>query len=115
MAPAGLVLVQVTHHGPAEEAGLREAVPPLKEGLHDVGDEAWRNTAKAGSSPDLPRNAFGSRIHDVCMCGLTVLNGWDGVCLLVAQRTNLQVKLPLQVTCQEKKKKSYHLSTFVYK
>ena len=102
MAPTALVFVQVTHHGPAEEAGLREAVPPHKEGLYNVGDEAWKNTTKAGSSPDLPRNAFGSRIHDVCVSGLTVLNGWDGVGPLVAQRTNLQVKLPLQLTYQEK-------------
>lgn len=34
------------------------------------------------------------------ICALTYLNGWDRVSLLVTQRTNLQVKLPLQVTCQ---------------
>lgn len=40
-APAGLVPVQVTHHGLAEEAGLGEAVPLLEERLHDVRDEPW--------------------------------------------------------------------------
>lgn len=33
-------------------------------------------------------------------CGLTYLNGWDRVRLLVAHGTYLQVKLFLQVTCQ---------------
>ncbi len=36
----------------------------------------------------------------VCGVVLTYLNGWDRVSVLVAQRTNLQVKLSLQVTCR---------------
>lgn len=43
-APAGLVLVQVTHHGPAEHTGLSETVPLGKERLHDAGNEPWGHT-----------------------------------------------------------------------
>ena len=46
-APAGFVLLQVTHHGPAEQAGLSETLPLLKQRLHDVGDKTC-HTAKAG-------------------------------------------------------------------
>lgn len=35
------------------------------------------------------------------MCTLlTDLDGWDRVSLLVTQRTDLQIELPLKVTCQ---------------
>lgn len=49
----GLVLVQVTHHGPAEQTGLSKTVPLIKERLHDVGDEPWGDTTGAGLSPIL--------------------------------------------------------------
>lgn len=37
--PAGFVLVQVPHHGLAQQTGLGEAVPLLKQRLHNVRDE----------------------------------------------------------------------------
>lgn len=43
-----LVLVQVTHHALAEQAGLGEAVPLLKQRLHNVGDKTWDTEQKAG-------------------------------------------------------------------
>lgn len=45
-APARLVLVQVVQHSLAEQAGLGEAMPFLKQRFHDVGDETY-NTKDA--------------------------------------------------------------------
>lgn len=93
--------MQVAHHGLAERAGLGEAVPLLKQRLHDVGDESCEKHNK-GSVEELRFMTRDKTVYiDRCirMCALTYLNGWDRVSLLVTQRTNLQVKLSLQVTC----------------
>lgn len=48
LAPVGLVLVQVAHHGLAQQAGLSEAVPLLKQRLHNVGDKTWGTQWRQG-------------------------------------------------------------------
>lgn len=100
-APAGLVAVQVGHHGAAERAGLSEALPLLEERLHDVGDEAWRKRGERQQEEGrgVGTQEFRLRLLDVTH-RLTCLDGGDSVRLLVAHGTDLQVKLLLQVACR---------------